>query len=1215
MNLRTLHARSLAFFARPHAAVVLCVAVATAVLTGALVVGDSMRGSLRDMALRRLGPVDHALVAPRFFREQLAADIAGDATFKAHFESACPALLLSAAVEIPDTGARQSGAALLGVDERFWSLFAAADPFQVPDAVRPVVLNAALAGRLGARRGDDVLIRLVKPADVPAETLLGRPDDSATTLRLTVVGIIDDDGPGAFGLRSDQVYAQNAYVPLPVLQAALDQRGRVNAIFMTAKQSGPSGPNEDELNGLLARQLQLADAGLRLVENAAQNYVALQSDRLLIEPPVEAAALAAARDLSAAGQSATPVAVLPVLAYLANTIERVDAGGRPLGETRIPYSVVAALDLVEPWQPRFDATPPLSEAPAPVGANSTSVPRTLHHDEILLNQWAADDLAARVGDRIRLEYYVARPLGGLATQTHVFTLAGIVPLGGWAADRGLMPDYRGITDADSLADWDPPDSFQLDLSRIRPRDEDYWKAHRGTPKAFVSLSAGQTLWAEADARHGRLTSILFRSLGAVTMASRVSGSPGRSDGADGANASNASGPPDALDALAARLPAAILANLPPAALGLVLQPVREQALRAGAGSTDFAGLFVAFSFFLIAAAAMLVALIFRLGVERRAREIGLLLALGFSPRQVRRFWLAEGAILAAIGALAGLAGAHGYAWLMLAGLRSWWSGAVDAPFLTMHVAAATPPIGFIAGFLVALASIAWSLRGLFRQSPRALLAGAVQTDSESRPRANGPHAVSRSTSKGRPRGAGTLARFAAPAALTLGLATAMLPLFSNAISPTPAFFAAGAALLIAGLAGLARLFAPSHPAPIAVPGLFALLRLGLRNARRHRGRSLLTAGLIASAAFVIIAVGASRHGADARSLEKTGGAGGYDLIAESVAPLYEDLNAPEGRAALALSPELRALLDHATVMALRLLPGEDTSCLNLYQVEKPRLLGAPDAFIDRGGFAFAGSLAESPDEKNNPWTLLRRTFDDGAIPAVGDANTLTWLLKVGLGDDFLMTDERGQTLRLRIVAMLSGSTLQGELVIAERPFTQRFPSVAGYQVLMIDCDPDRAADMARLIEKDLSRCGLDVESSLDRLNEYGAVENTYMSTFQTLGGLGLLLGTVGLAAVMLRNIHERGGEHALLRAVGFSRAALGLMVFAENAGLLAAGLAIGATSALVAVAPHAAARPGDIDWASLAATLLAVLAAGLASGALVLRSALRTPLLPALRRE
>ena len=81
MRLATYHRRSLWHYRRTNLAVVLGAAVATSALTGALIVGDSMRASLRDVALGRLGKVDHALVAQRFFREALAAEIAKGSPF------------------------------------------------------------------------------------------------------------------------------------------------------------------------------------------------------------------------------------------------------------------------------------------------------------------------------------------------------------------------------------------------------------------------------------------------------------------------------------------------------------------------------------------------------------------------------------------------------------------------------------------------------------------------------------------------------------------------------------------------------------------------------------------------------------------------------------------------------------------------------------------------------------------------------------------------------------------------------------------------------------------------------------------------------------------------------------------------------------------------------------------------------------------------------
>ena len=129
------------------------------------------------------------------------------------------------------------------------------------------------------------------------------------------------------------------------------------------------------------------------------------------------------------------------------------------------------------------------------------------------------------------------------------------------------------------------------------------------------------------------------------------------------------------------------------------------------------------------------------------------------------------------------------------------------------------------------------------------------------------------------------------------------------------------------------------------------------------------------------------------------------------------------------------------------------------------------------------------------------------------------------------------------------------------------------------------------------------------------VQNTYLSTFQSLGGLGLLLGTFGLAAVELRNVLERRRELALLRAIGFRRASLAALVMFENALLLVIGLAIGMLSAMVAVLPHLVFGGAVVPWASLATTLSLVLAAGLAAGSTAVRAAVAAPLLRTLTVE
>ena len=74
----------------------------------------------------------------------------------------------------------------------------------------------------------------------------------------------------------------------------------------------------------------------------------------------------------------------------------------------------------------------------------------------------------------------------------------------------------------------------------------------------------------------------------------------------------------------------------------------------------------------------------------------------------------------------------------------------------------------------------------------------------------------------------------------------------------------------------------------------ALTRLGVRNAARNPTRSLLTAALIASAAFLLVAVESFRRSPEADFSDLHGGSGRFALVAETDLPLYRDPASPEG---------------------------------------------------------------------------------------------------------------------------------------------------------------------------------------------------------------------------------------------------------------------------------------------------------------------------------
>ena len=207
-------------------------------------------------------------------------------------------------------------------------------------------------------------------------------------------------------------------------------------------------------------------------------------------------------------------------------------------------------------------------------------------------------------------------------------------------------------------------------------------------------------------------------------------------------------------------------------------------------------------------------------------------------------------------------------------------------------------------------------------------------------------------------------------------------------------------------------------------------------------------------------------------------------------------------------------------------------------------------------------------------------------------------------------------MRLTLVAALSDSVLQGELIMSDANFVAAFPEQQGYRFLLIDTPAASAGAIGTAIERGASDLGADAVATAERLEEYHAVENANISTFQTLGGLGLVIGTVGLAAVLLRNVLERRRELALLRAVGYRATHLLAIVVAENALLIVCVVTLGAIAAAVAIGPAALSRGARLPLsAGGAGLLLAVLAAGLLSSVIATRAALRAPLVASLRAE
>ena len=539
--------------------------------------------------------------------------------------------------------------------------------------------------------------------------------------------------------------------------------------------------------------------------------------------------------------------------------------------------------------------------------------------------------------------------------------------------------------------------------------------------------------------------------------------------------------------------------------------------------------------------------------------------------------------------MAGALLAVGWAALMMYGLRTWWQDAVGTTLLRVHVDWLMLAIGATAAACAALLSIVLTLRHLSRETPRELLSGSRTAP------------ALRRTGGGR-----GLAIAAFVAAAGLSAASAL-----SAVPASAGFFGAGALVLIAGLAAVRSTLMTRDRAR---PHTTGLGRLALANAAWRPGRSLTAAGLVAAAVFLLVSVDSFRKRVG--DVGRDSGTGGFALIAESALPIVHDLSSAEGQRELILDPTDPALRG-MDVVSLRLRPGDDASCLNLYQPKRPRVLGIPAAIVDSGRFRFASSMAATDADRSNPWRLLGDPDAAGVIPAVVDQTSLQYVLHAAVGDEITIDADTSRPLRLRVVGALADSVLQGEILIGDRAFQQVFPDEPGYRMFLVGitpASPENIAATTRALEDGLEPFGFDAQETTRRLETYHRVENTYLSTFQALGGLGLVLGVVGLTAIVARNILERRRELALLGAAGYSGRDLQRLLLGEHLALIVAGLAIGVAAALVAIAPVLIGRGTGLPLHALL-WLLPVAVTGVVVTVLATRSVRRLPLVASLRGE
>lgn len=1024
--------------------------IGTAVLTGALITGDSVRESLREMVRMRLGETRFALTSPdRYFRSDLAEEFSN----RYHIPVA-PVLTLNGILTNPEPGTSLNQVQIHGIDSRFPALWTARDTsFRIPGEGEAVI-SANIADRLQLRIGDNIVVRIPESGFVSANAPFSRDRTDMKAFRLIVRGIAGDHVGGRFNLRNHQETPFNIFLSLPFLGRQSSLNGSANVLLIAENDDKLT---EDTLNSRLRKIWKPKDAGLAWQETG-QPFRLLASERIFIDDTIGQAI----RRIMPSSKA--------VLTYFVNAITSVN------GET--PYSFISAT---------ANGTMPVDPLPG----------------HMVITDWMAEDLKVSMGDSLRVRFWVTGSNRTLREEERSFRVQEIVNIETARQYASLMPAFPGMKESGSCRDWEA--GAPVDLSKIRDKDEEYWRNFRGTPKGWISLEDSEKMWSNP---FGIYTGFLFRSA------------------------------PDSL------LFRALLQEIDPRSIGFQFRPVFDSGLAAATRSTDFGELFLGLGGLIVIAGLLLSGMIFTLFLTARIQEVRLFNAMGFPRRLIRRLFLAETLLVSGAGTMMGIALSAGYSQLVVSALNTLWKGAVHTDSLQVFVRSGALITGFVAGLFLNLLLFFIILH----RNKLIALPGWSGFLPE------GGFSINK-----------TRRRLSRMTALTLVASATIwigLEILSGRFYPSIAFMSAGVLFLLAGLAVCyGFLTAGTNLWNVNNSGIIAH---AMKNLRLHRRRNLTTITLLALGSFTVLVTGLNRKPSLSDTPDRTSGTGGFRWWLETTVAIRPDLSTPEGRK----KAGIETLLPFEGIQFFPLpgLSGDDASCLNLNQVSAPGLLGVPATLFDqRQAFSWM-NIADGID-REHPWRSLEQDPRNGVINGIADQTVITWGIRAQIGDTLVYTAENGQPLRIRLAGGLANSIFQGHLLISDRILRKYYPSSASVRIVLIDDPKPNQDTLARLLEREWRDLGAVVTENRRRLQTFGSVENTYLDIFILLGAFGMLLGITGAGVLILRNLRDRQAELRLYHALGFPRQYIRIMLLTEYSILIFSAIMTGLLAALAATLP------------------------------------------------
>ncbi len=773
----------------------------------------------------------------------------------------------------------------------------------------------------------------------------------------------------------------------------------------------------------------------------------------------------------------------------------------------------------------------------------------IKNDEIVISSWLARDLNASKGDSLTLDYFIVGTNRDLILKSSVFKINSIITMPQAEKFLQLLPDFPGLSESDNCRDWDP--GIPIDLDKIRDKDEEYWDEYHGTPKAFINLEKAQQLWGN---RFGNMTAVKFTNE-KYTLS---------------------------------LIENKILDKSTPSLFGINIKPVLEEGLAASKNGVDFGELFLSLSFFIIAASLILTGLLYVFSLEQRKGETGLYLALGYRPVQIKLLFFFEFFITAVIGVLLGSVVGILYDFFILKALGSIWIGAVGTSDLQLFL----KPITILKGIGISLFLVVISI---FIELKRQSIIPATRLQ-----RRGQSYKITKLNPK--------IILYISAILLFGVIVILFLSDPGRGKQAYGAFFGGGSLLLVLGHLVFYYFIIQKGKSPNS--HVKSIYKLAFSNTGRTRSKSIAITAILAIGVFLVITVGANRHGTLVHSDLRSSGTGGFEYWFTTTSPVLQDLNSPDGKDYIGIDTRNDSVL----FLTMRHNIIDDASCLNLNMVKNPSIIGINANVLDSlQAFTFIKTL--NNQDKDNPWLILNKNYGNNIIPAIADETVLVWGLGKAVGDTLYYTSENGQELKVLIVGSLAGSVFQGNILISEDNFVDNYPSIGGYRIFLANIPTSLKKQFELNVPRLLMDHGIEWMPAYERLAQFHTIENTYLSIFLILGALGLLLGSIGLGIVILRNILERRSELALFTALGFTLSKIKKLVIIEHVILLISGLIIGTLSALFAMMPVFFTPGSEVPYLTVLLIVLALPSLGTLWIYLFTYRELLKPLLPALKND